>query len=385
MAKRDYYEILGVSKNADEGVIKKAYRQLALKYHPDKNPGNKAAEEKFKEAAEAYEVLSDGDKRARYDRFGHTGVDGNSGARGFSGGMTMEDIFTQFGDIFGEGGSPFESFFRTSRTRPRSAGQRGTNLRIKVKLTLEEIASGITKKIKVKKQIPCTTCGGSGAKDRNSVKTCSTCRGSGYVRQVRNTFLGQMQTTTTCPSCNGSGEMVTAKCSACKGDGRMYSEEIVKIPIPAGVAEGMQLSLSGKGNAGTKDGPAGDLLINIEEIPHEHLQRDNMNLIYDLYVNFADTALGKSVEVPTIGGRVKIKIPSGTQSGKIFRLKGKGLPSVQSHGRGDQLIHVNIWTPKKLTSEERTLLEKLRHMPNFQPQPGKSERGFFDKMKDYFE
>ncbi len=376
-----------MNKDADEGVIKKAYRKLALKYHPDRNPDDKEAEEKFKEAAEAYEILSDSQKRARYDRYGHAGVSGNSGGGGFSGGgMTMEDIFQQFGDIFGDGGSPFDSFFGggAGRGRARSAGQRGSNLRIKVALTLEEIASGVTKKIKVKKEVTCTSCNGSGAKDSSSVKTCTTCRGAGYVRQVKNTFLGQMQTTVTCPTCNGSGQQVTAKCTTCGGDGRMQGEETMEIEIPAGVEEGMQLSLRGKGNAGAKGGPAGDLLINIEEKPHDHLQRDGMNLVHELYLNFADAALGTSVEVPTIDGRVKIKVPAGTQSGKIFRLKGKGLPSVQSYGKGDQLIHVNVWTPKKLSDEDREVLEKIRQMPNFNPQPGKSEKGFFEKMKDYF-
>ena len=383
MAKRDYYEVLGVGKDADAAAIKKAYRKLAIQYHPDKNPGDKAAEENFKEAAEAYEILSDPDKKARYDRFGHAGVSGQ-GVGGFSGGMTMEDILQQFGDIFGESGSPFDSFFGGSRTRTRPRGQRGSNLRIKVTLTLEEIAAGVTKKIKVKKHVACDQCNGSGAKDSNSVQTCSTCRGGGYVRQVKNTFLGQMQTTVTCPTCNGSGQQVTASCSKCKGDGRMYGEETLDIEIPAGVEEGMQLSLRGKGNAGAKGGPAGDLLINIEEKQHEFLQRDGMNLIHEMYLNFADAALGTSVEVPTIDGRVKIKVPAGTQSGKIFRLKGKGLPSVQAYGAGDQLIHVNVWTPKKVNDEERALLEKLKAMPNFHPQPGKSEKTFFEKMKDYF-
>lgn len=383
MAKRDYYEVLGVQKNADQATIKKAYRKLAIKYHPDKNPGDKAAEEKFKEAAEAYEILSDADKRAKYDRYGHAAVSGNAGA-GFSGGMTMEDIFQQFGDIFGEGGSPFESFFTGGRSRSRPRGQRGSNLRIKVNLSLEEIASGVTKKIKVRKQLACDQCGGSGAKDRNSVGSCPTCRGAGVVRQVKSTFLGQMQTTVTCPTCNGSGQVVTANCSKCKGDGRMYGEETIEIEIPAGVEEGMQLSLRGKGNAGMKGGPPGDLLINIEEKSHRNLKRDGMKLIYDLYLNFADAALGTSVEVPTIDGKVKIKVPPGTQAGKIFRLKGKGLPSVQSYGKGDQLIYINVWTPKKLTNEEKRLMEKLRGMPNFNPQPGRSDKGFFDKMRDYF-
>ncbi len=385
MAKRDYYEVLGIAKGADESTIKKAYRKLAIKYHPDKNPGNKEAEDKFKEAAEAYEVLSNADKKARYDRFGHAGVDPSMGGGGFSGsGMTMEDIFRQFGDIFGDSGSPFGDFFGGGAGRTRSRGQRGSNLRIKVALNLEEISNGVTKKIKVKKQLTCDTCNGSGAKDSNSVQTCGTCRGSGYVRQVKSTFLGQMQTTTSCPTCGGSGQTVTANCTKCKGDGRLYGDETIEIEIPAGVEEGMQLSLRGKGNAGANGGPAGDLLINIEEVAHPELQRDGMKLIYELYLNFADAALGTSVEVPTIDGRVKIKIPAGTQSGKIFRLKGKGLPSVQSYGRGDELIYVNVWTPKKLNNEEKELLEKIRTMPNFNPQPGKADKGFFEKMRDYF-
>lgn len=386
MAKRDYYEVLGVDRGADETAIKKAYRKAAIKYHPDKNPDDKAAEEKFKEAAEAYEVLSDGDKRARYDRFGHAGVSGNGGGGGFQGGMTMDDIFSQFGDIFGD--SPFESFFgRTGggRGQQRSRGQKGSNLRIKVSLTLEEIANGVTKKIKVKKRNTCDVCDGSGAKDASSVKTCGTCGGSGYVRQVRSTFLGQMQTTSVCPTCNGNGQQVTANCPKCKGDGRLQGEETIEIEIPAGVEHGMQLSMRGKGNAGLKGGPAGDLLISIEEKNHQYLNRDGQNVIYDLFVNFADAALGTQVEVPTIDGKVKIKVPAGTQSGKIFRLKGKGLPSVQAYGRGDQLIHVNIWTPKKLNDEEKKILENLRQAANFQPKPGKSDKGFFERMKDYFQ
>ena len=389
MAKRDYYEILGVAKDADDGQIKKAYRKIAMKYHPDRNPDNKEAEEKFKEAAEAYEVLSDANKRARYDRFGHAGVSGNPGAGGFGGGgMTMEDIFAQFGDIFGDGGGgPFDFFGGGGSARGgrrQGRGQRGSNLRIKVSLTLEEIASGVTKKIKVKKHVTCDNCSGSGAKDRNSMKRCGTCNGSGVVRQVRNTFLGQMQTTTTCPTCNGTGEVITANCSKCKGEGRVYSEETIDVEIPAGISENIQLKMSGKGNAGLRGGPAGDLLINIVEKPHEHLKRDEDNVLYDLYLNFADAALGTNVEVPTIDGVVKIKVPAGTQSGKIFRLKGKGLPAVQSYGKGDQLIHVNVWTPKKLNDEERKLLEKLRTMPNFQPKPGKSEKGLFERMRDVF-
>lgn len=387
MAKRDYYEVLGVSKTADAKEIKKAYRQKAVKYHPDKNPGDKAAEEKFKEAAEAYEVLSDQQKRDRYNRYGHAGM-GQGGFGGRSGGMSAEDIFSQFGDIFND--SPFESFFGGrgggggGRAGARPRGQKGTNLRIKVSLSLEEIANGVTKTIKVKKQITCTTCHGSGARDSASVKSCTTCKGSGYVRQVRSTFLGQMQTTQPCPTCSGSGQEVTAKCGKCKGEGRTYGEEMIEIEIPAGVEEGMQLSMRGKGNKGKNGGPTGDLLINIEEKKHEFLSREGMNVVFELYLNFADAALGTSVEVPTLSGRVKIKIPAGTQAGKMFRLKGKGLPSVQSYGTGDQLIHLNIWTPKKVDDDERRLLEQMRTMKNFDPQPGKGEKSFFDRMKDYF-
>lgn len=386
MAKRDYYEVLGVAKGADDSSIRQAYKKLAMQYHPDRNPGDKTAEEKFKEAAEAYEVLSDKDKRAQYDRFGHAGVSGQGGFSG-QGGMTMEDIFEHFGDIFGEmGGSPFDSFFGGSRTRKGGTGkgQRGTNLRIKVTLSLEEIATGTTKKIRVNKHVACDLCHGSGAKDSGSVQTCGTCRGSGYVRQIRNTFLGQMQTTTACPACGGRGQVITASCPKCKGEGRIFGEETIDLEIPAGVAEGMQLSMSGKGNAGMNGGPNGDLIISISEKKHDHFQRDGQNLIYDLYLNFADAAIGTSVDVPTIDGTVKIKVPPGTQSGKIFRLKDKGLPAVQGYGKGDQLIHVNVWTPKKLNDEERRLLEKMRDMPNFQPQPGKSEKSFFERMKDFF-
>lgn len=385
--KKDFYEILGVDKNADENTIKKAYRKLAMQYHPDRNPGDKAAEEKFKEAAIAYEVLSDADKKARYDRYGHAGLEnmGGGGGRGFSGeGMTMEDIFEHFGHMFGDSGSPFDSFFGGGRSSSRSGGQKGTNLRIKVALTMEEIESGVRKKIKVKKQVGCKSCGGSGAKDKGSVSTCSTCAGSGYVRQIKNTFLGQMQTTVVCPKCNGSGKNITAHCTTCRGDGRVMEEDTIEIDIPAGVQEGIQLSVRGKGNAGQNGGPAGDLLVNIEEKPHEHFTRDGSNVIYDLFINFADVALGTNVEVPTLTGKVKVKIPAGTQSGKIFRLKGKGLPALQSYEKGDQLIHVNVWTPKTMNAEETALMEKLRTMPNFKPNPGVGERGFFEKMKEFF-
>jgi molecular chaperone DnaJ len=386
MSKRDYYDVLGVSKSASAEEIKKAYRKLAIKYHPDKNPDDKSAEDKFKEAAEAYEVLSSPEKKQRYDQFGHAGVGGAAGGGYGGGGMNMEDIFSQFGDIFGGGGSPFDSFFGGGgQSRGGRRVAKGSNLRIKVKLTLDEIANGAEKKIKVNKQIVCKTCDGSGAKDKSSVSTCKTCGGSGSVRRVTNTILGQMQTTATCPTCHGSGQQITSKCNVCHGDGTVRGEETISINIPAGVSEGMQLSMAGKGNAAPNGGIPGDLIILIEEIPHETLKREGNNVVYDLHVSIPDAALGASVEVPTIDGKAKIKIEPGTQSGKLLRLKGKGIPEVNSYHRGDQIIHVNIWTPKALNSDERALLEKLRESPNFKPQPGKSDKSFFDKMKEYFE
>ncbi|TNE49749.1 MAG: molecular chaperone DnaJ [Bacteroidetes bacterium] len=386
MAKRDYYEVLEVAKTASNDEIKKAYRKKAIEFHPDKNPGDKTAEEKFKEAAEAYEVLSDADKRSRYDRLGHAGVDGMGGGGGFEG-MSMDDILRRFGfdtdDIFSEffgGGGRRGGGFRGARPR----GERGSNLRIKVKMTLEEIATGVSKKIKVRKQVSCNTCKGSGAREGSAVDTCNTCRGSGMVSRITQTPFGAMQTTTTCPTCNGSGQTIKTPCNVCKGDGRVFGEETLDVDIPAGVHEGIQLSMSGKGNAGKKGGPAGDLIITIEEVPHDAFTREGNNIMYELYVNISDAALGAQIEVPTLDGRARIKIPAGTQSGKIFRLREKGLPALQSYHRGDELIHVNVWTPKKLNDEERQLLEKLREMPGFQPNPGKEDRSFFEKVKDIF-
>ncbi len=389
MSKRDFYEILGVSKGASQDEIKKAYRKVAMQYHPDRNPGDKAAEEKFKEAAEAYEILSDSDKRAQYDRFGHQAFSPGRGGGGGSysgGGMNMDDIFSQFGDIFGDD-NPFGSFFGGSNRRSsggRSRGQRGSNLRVKIKLNFEEIAKGAQKTIKVKKYVSCNTCGGSGAKDKNSIQTCGTCGGSGQVRKVQNTFLGQMQTVTTCPTCNGEGSTVTHKCTACKGDGRVYGEETVTIDIPAGVQEGMQLSLSSRGNAGERGGAPGDLIVLIEEEAHPHLHRDGLNVAYDLYISIPDAVFGTQVEVPTIDGRAKIKIPAGTQSGKIFRLKGKGFPNVNSYEKGDQLIQVNVWTPQHVTDEEKKMLEKMQASENFKPRPEKNDKSFFDKVREMF-
>jgi len=383
MAKRDFYEILGISKNANADEIKKAYRKKAIEFHPDKNPGDKTAEDKFKEAAEAYDVLSDANKKARYDQYGHAGMSNSGGGGGYGGGfsgggMNMDDIFDQFGDIFGFGGGGSRGGGRKRNVN------RGSNIRIKVKLTMEEIADGATKKVKINKYVGCDSCQGSGAKNSTSVKTCTTCSGSGQVAQIQNTILGRMQTVTTCPSCGGEGSVIADKCNKCFGDGVVRGEEVVEIKIPAGVEHDMQLSMSGKGNAGPRKGIPGDLLIVIEEEDHEQFKRDGQNIIYDLALNFADAALGTSVEIPTLGGKAKIKIDPGTQSGKVLRLKGKGLPSINAYGRGDQLIIVNIYTPHKLSSEEKKILEQLKSSKNFEPSADKKDRTFFDKMKDIF-
>lgn len=387
MAKKDFYEILGVSRNADEAELKKAYRKMALKYHPDKNPGDKAAEERFKEAAEAYEVLSDKDKRARYDQFGHAGMGnggGGYGGGGFSGGgMNMEDIFSQFGDIFGSG-SFGGGFGRGSGGGGRRVN-RGTNLRVKVKLNLEEIANGATKKIKVNKYISCNSCKGTGAESASGFSNCSTCHGSGQVTRVTDTILGRMQTTTTCPHCGGEGKTIKNKCNTCFGDGIVKGDEVIEINIPAGVSDEMQLSMNGKGNAAARGGVPGDLIIAIEEEPHEHLKRDGINLHYDLHISFIDAALGTSIEVPTIDGKARIKIEPGTQGGKVLRLRDKGLPDINNNRhKGDLLVDINVWTPRNLSNEERTLLEKLRNSENFKPKPDKNDKSFFEKMKDYF-
>lgn len=367
MAKRDYYEILGVSRSASPEEIKKAYRKVAIQYHPDKNPGNKEAEEKFKEAAEAYEILSDADKRAQYDRFGHS----RPGQGGFSGHtMNMDDIFSQFGDIFG-GHNPFDNFFGGGGRSQR----RGSNLRIKLKLTLDEIANGVEKKIKVHRLVRA---------EGVTFKTCTTCQGNGQVRKVVNTMLGQMVSASTCPHCQGSGQVIDKRPPGVDSSGLVSREDLITIKVPAGVAEGMQLSMGGKGNEAPGGGAPGDLLIMIEEQEDHDLKRDGNNLIYDLHISFIDAALGTSVEVPSIGGKVRIKIEPGTQSGKILRLRGKGVRDVNGYGTGDQLVYVNVWTPKKLTHEEKAILERLRNSPGFQPNPDKSEKGFFERMKEYF-
>ncbi|MFQ3576106.1 MAG: molecular chaperone DnaJ [Cytophagales bacterium] len=381
MAKRDFYEILGVEKNASQDEIKKAYRKLAIKYHPDKNPNDPSAEEKFKEAAQAYEVLSDDQKRAMYDRYGHEGLGGAAGGYGGGGGMRMEDIFSQFGDIFE--GTGFESFFGGGGGGQRR--RKGENLRIKLKLNLEEISNGCEKKIKVKRYVSCRDCGGNGAKNGTALDTCKHCNGTGQIKKVVQTMLGQMVSTATCPVCNGEGKMISQACGTCHGDGRVLEEEVIDRKIPAGVAEGMQLSLNGKGNVPQRGGFPGDLLILIEEEEDAQLKRDGNNIVYDLYISFIDACLGTQIEVPTIDGKVRIKIDPGTQSGKILRLRDKGVKDVNGYGRGDQLIHINVWTPKVLSNEEKAILEKLRRSSNFDPKPNNGDKGFFQRMKEYFQ
>ncbi|MEA4841434.1 MAG: molecular chaperone DnaJ [Bacteroidales bacterium] len=384
-SKRDYYEVLGVAKNASDEEIKKAYRKKAIQYHPDKNPGNKEAEEKFKEAAEAYEVLSNTEKRQRYDQFGHAGVNGAAGNDfGGGGGFSMDDIFSQFGDIFGGhfGGSSFGGFGSSSR-----GGQRvnhGSNLRVKVKLNLQEVAKGAEKKIKVRKAAACPFCKGTGAEGGSSYSTCSTCRGTGTVNRITNTILGRMQTQSVCPDCQGEGKIITKKCPHCNGEGITQQEEVITINIPAGVAEGMQLSMNGKGNAARRGGLNGDLLILIEEEPHPELLRDENDLVYNLLLSFPTAALGGTVEIPTIDGRVKVKIEPGTQPGKILRLRGKGLPTVNQYGTGDLLVNISVYVPETLSRDERKTIEKLEESENFKTSPSLSKK-IFEKFRNLFD
>lgn len=372
--KEDFYDILGISKGASAAEIKKAYRKKAIEFHPDKNPGDEKAEENFKKAAEAYEVLSDPNKKARYDQYGHQAFEG--GGFGGGGGMNMEDIFSQFGDIFGGGGGGFGGFsgfggFGGGGTRT----VKGSNLRIRVKLTLEEIANGVEKKIKVKrkKQAQGTT-----------YKTCTTCNGAGQVTRIQNTILGRMQTSATCSTCSGAGQIIDKKPANADAQGMLTTEDTVSIKIPAGVVDGMQLKVSGKGNAAPGNGISGDLLVAIEELPHDSLQREGDNLHYDLYVSFSEAALGASKEIDTVTGKVRIKIEAGVQSGKILRLRNKGIPSINGYGTGDLLVHVNVWTPKSLTKEQKEFFEKMSTDLHFQPNPEKEDKSFFEKVKDMF-
>ena len=373
MAKQDYYEVLGVSKKSSAAEIKKAYRKMAIKYHPDKNPDDKSAEEKFKVAAEAYEVLSDPDKKARYDQFGHQAFEG---AGGFGGGsMNMDDIFSQFGDIFGGafGGGGFGGGGFGGQRRQRTA--RGTNLRIRVKLTLEEIANGVEKKIKVKRK-----------KQAKGVtyKTCGTCNGTGQVTRITNTILGRMQTASPCNTCGGSGQIIDHRPTNADANGFVVEEETVSIKIPAGVEDGMQLKVSGKGNAAPGNGISGDLLVAISEEAHPKLQREGDNLHYDLYVSLPDAVMGSSVEIETVSGKVRLKIEAGVQSGKILRLRGKGIPNINGYNKGDLLVHINVWTPKTLNKEQKSFFEKMRDNEHFEPKPEQSDKSFFEKVKDMF-
>ena len=387
MDKRDYYEVLGVNKTATPEELKKAYRKMAIKYHPDKNPGDKEAEEKFKEAAEAYDVLSDPDKRAKYDQFGHNmgpqGFPGGGGGFYSGGGMSMEDIFAQFGDLFG-GHAGFSGFGGATGGRARRKVRKGSDLRIKVKLTLEEISKGVSKTLKIPTLDKCTHCNGTGAKDGTAFTTCPTCHGSGTIVQTQQTILGPMQSTATCPQCHGEGKIITEKCTYCNGEGVQRKENTVSFNIPAGVSDGMVLTIKGKGNAAVHGGVNGDLLVVIEEVPHPELIRDGNDVIYNLMLDIPTAALGGSVEVPTISGRARLKIQPGTQPGKVLRLRGKGLPSTEGYGTGDELVNVMVYIPETLNDSEKSTLETLRNAPNMQPTEGVKKR-IFSKLRHIFE
>ncbi len=384
---RDYYEILGVGREASPDEIKKAYRKLALKYHPDRNPDDAEAEAKFKEAAEAYEVLSNADKRARYDRFGHAGVRGNGAGPGFH---DVNDIFSAFSDIFGggAGGSIFEEFFGGGG-RPRGARQArtGGDLRIQLPLTLEEIAEGVEKKIKVRKDVLCEACDGTGADGGTpQFERCETCGGAGEIRQVTRSVFGQLVNVRVCPTCRGEGQRLKNPDPICGGSGRVKGEETITIPVPPGAMEGNYISMRGGGNAGIRKGPPGDLRVEIEEVPHEEFTREGLDIFYDCFISFPDAALGTEVEVPTLKGRARLQIDPGIQSGKILRMRGRGLPELQTSRRGDQMVRVHVWTPQHLTPQEREMLETMRKSESFKPKPqAKEERkSFFSRVKDVF-
>ena len=387
MAKRDFYEILGVARDASKDDIKKAYRKLAMQYHPDKNPGDAAAEDKFKEAAEAYEVLNDEQKRPMYDRHGHAGVSGNGGGAQ----VNMDDIFSRFSDIFGGGGggggSPFENIFGGGggRGRQRPRGQKGSDLRVKVPLNMEEIYDGVNKKIKLSRYATCETCSGIGAATMEGYRTCTTCNGAGEIRRQAGGGFFQQIMVSACPTCQGEGRVISAACGTCQGEGRTEISEVIDVRIPGGITEGMQITMRGKGNAGKRGGNPGDLIILVEETPHGEFERHGDDVIHELWLNFADAALGTSVEVPTLGGgKTRFKISAGTQSGKIFKLKGKGFPIINGYGRGDQLIQAHVWVPQNLSREERSALERFKESGNFSPSPTSSDKGFFQRIKDMF-
>lgn len=388
--KRDYYEVLGVAKGASADEIKKAYRKLAIKYHPDKNPGDAQAEEMFKEAAEAYDVLSNPDKKAKYDQFGHAGMGaGAGGFGGFGGGdFSMDDIFSRFGDIFGGafGGGSFGGFggFGGGSSYGGARVQKGSNVRIRVKLTLDEIVHGVEKKIKINKAVHCPKCNGRGAESEADIKTCPTCNGTGVVTKIVQSFLGRAQQRMQCPDCNGEGKIISKPCSSCHGSGLSKAAEEITFKIPAGVGEGMQLTVQGKGNAAKGNGINGDLLVVIEEIPHPELQRDGNDLIYSLFVSIPDAILGTTAEIPSADGKLRIKIEPGTQSGKILRLRGKGIPDVNGYGCGDLLVYIQVWIPKKLDKSDKELLEKLKASPAFKPAPTSDDKNFFERLKKMF-
>ena len=388
MSKRDYYEVLGVSRGATQDEIKKAYRQMALKYHPDRNPGNKESEEKFKEAAEAYDVLGEAQKRERYNQFGHEGMRGTS-TRDFH---DINDVFSQFGDIFGGSfsGSIFDEVFGDARGRRRGgshAGTPGSDLRMKLPLTLEEIAAGTEKKIKLKRLKRCDTCTGSGAKQGSGKDTCTQCGGTGELRQVSRSMFGQFVNITTCPTCGGEGRIIRNPCLVCGGEGRLHGEATIKVNVPAGVAEGNYIPLQGQGNAGRRGGPPGDLMVEIEQEPHPYFTRNGDDLIYDLLISFPTAALGGDVEIPTLTSKAKLSIDPGTPAGRMLRMRGRGIPHLNGHGSGDQLVRINIWVPQRLNSKEKELLRELMKSEHINPteEDRKSaSKGFFDKVRDAF-
>jgi len=386
--KRDYYEILGVEKNASAEELKKAYRKKAMEFHPDRNPNNKEAEEKFKEAAEAYDVLSTPEKRARYDQFGHAGVSGASGGGGYGVDFDLNTIFERFGDLFGghfSGGfSDFVSGFGGGRRQQRQSVRKGTNLRVKVKLTLEEIANHTEKKLKIQKQVACSQCNGKGAKNSTDIVTCPQCNGSGHVVHQQRSMFGIMQQAVICDRCNGEGTIINNPCTTCHGTGTVKGEEVVTISIPAGVQDGMQLSMREKGNAAQRGGVNGDLLVAIEEVPHEIFEREGNNLYLNYYISFPQAALGGSVDIPTLDGKARIKLAAGTQGGQVLRLQGKGLPEMHSHRKGDLIVNMNVWTPKNLSREERDAIEKFLTSDNFTPKPAKNEKSFFNRVRQFF-